>query len=226
MLESAAGLPYPEVVRQFSSEVRKVIPLTRSFPETPAGQSAPVGVVRGGGCPSPGVARTLGADLRDDLGASWIDRLVGLGGNDAEALLDALDDRAVARAEGVRRTELQLLHERSLRETLAEEELHLQEQLAGLEERIAARDAEMHLALARDAEDTARAAILQIIPDRRRSTSLRSAIGQLERARRRLDALVSRREARLRRLRAPGFVPLPEDSPQAAAAQPQPRGRF
>lgn len=226
MLESCAGLPYPETVTQkFSSEVRKVIPLTRPFPETPTDPSAPVGVVRGGGCPSPGgLARPLGADLQDGLGASWIDRLAGLGGDDARALLDALDDRAAARAEGLRRTELQLLHERALREALAEEQLRLQEQLAELEERIAARDAEMLLALARDAEDAARAAILKIISERRRSTRLRAAIAPLERALRRLDALVSRREARLRGLRASSFVPPPEDLPQAAAPRTQTRG--
>jgi hypothetical protein len=200
-----------DVTQRFSSEARTAVPLTRSFPETPTGQSALVGVVRGGGWASGGLARALGAHLHDALDTSWIDRLVGLGGRGAHGVLEALDDRAAARTQRLRSIELGLIHERALLEALGEERQDLQRQVRGLEERIAERDADMHLALARGQEEAAREAILRIIPDRRRGATLRIGIERLERARQRLRAIVARREAKLRVLRAPAFVALPDE---------------
>ncbi len=196
-----------DVTQRFSSEVRKAIPSTRAFPGTPTGKSAPVGVVRGGGWPPyGGFARVLGADLSNRLGASWIDRLAGLAGRDVEDLLDALEDRAAARLQRLRTTELELVHERALLEVLGDEQGRLEREIAHLEERISERDADMQLALARGQEETARDTILRIIPERSRSAALRAGIERLARARERLRWIVARREATLRVLRAPAFL--------------------
>ncbi len=201
-----------DVTQRFSSEVRKAIPPTRAFPGTPTGKSAPVGVVRGGGWPpTGGFARALGADLRERLGASWIDRLAGLAGRDVDGLLDALEDRAAARLQRLRSAELALVHERALLGALDEEQERLEREIARVEERIAERDADMHLALARGQEETARDAVRQIIPERRRSAALRAGIDRLARARERLRWIVARREATRRALRAPAFVPVSRD---------------
>lgn len=200
-----------DVTQRFSSEARKAVPLTRSLPETPTGQSALVGVVRGDGWASGGFARAHGAHLHDEFDAIWTDRLVGLAGTGAQGVLDALDDRAAARSQRLRSIALGLVHERALLEALGEERQQLERQVRGLEERIVERDADMYLALARGEEEAAREAILRIIPDRRRGAILRIGIERLERARERLGAVVARREAKLRALRAPAFVALPDE---------------
>ena len=107
---------------------------------------------------------------------------------------------------------------RALGEALAAEEERLRSRAAAADERLAELDAEMHLALARGREDRARAAVLQIISERRRGRALAGAIARLRHERARLaTALASERAARSRR-------PARADSPPTLSASTPPRG--
>ena len=87
----------------------------------------------------------------------------------------------------------------ALRAALAAEEDRLRGRAAAGDERLAELEAQMHLALARGREDRARAAILQIISERRRSRALAGAIAGIRRERARLaSALVCGGDARSR----------------------------
>lgn len=127
------------------------------------------------------------------MATSWIDQVSPLaGGADTRAVLDALEDADRARAQELHQIELELLHRRLLVEVLDEERARLERDRRRLEDTLADLDAEMHLALARDREDRARAAILRIIPLRRRLRPVRLGIDRIDKERRRLAATLGR----------------------------------
>jgi phage shock protein A len=148
------------------------------------------------------------------------DRIAMLAKADAHGVVESLEDRSLLLKQYVREAEIEVDRKRARVEALGLEGKRLGDDQRRLEERIAALDADIGLALGEGQEDLARHAIKKLLPLRAGLTRAKERLVEVSEERSQLTALLQNQEEELDALktRVRAHLATPQDAPADAAA--------
>lgn len=156
----------------------------------------------------------------------FFDRLTILAKADAHGVVDALEDRALVLRQHVREARGELERKRYRLTAMAAQSKDLQNRQARLDEKLAALEQDIALALQNEKEELARFAIKKLLPLRRNRREILRRQGELQEERDELTAQLAAQEERFEELeqRARGYLAQQED--ELGAGQPFPVDSF